>query len=423
MSPCSRRSDGSSSRSSFTLRSSISTPVICGYAASSGREAARRLPGPSSTTREPPSLSSCRQPTSSRRRRLVLQKILAERLLRLVARVGGRARGERREGAAGEPERRQAAAPPGESNIIAARSEIQRDRADRAMFAIASATSDGALAGSSHGCGTARPRLFVYRLPPGYRSKGSRTGRGALALRPSRASARSTAVTLYRTHNYRTRAPRRLRRRWPTRVARATRPPPTSSFCPRLRPRTRVRRARGAPSRAAPAPSATGSSAAATPTRPSTGSRSRRARRRACRTTRRAAAPTTSCSRPSRASAADDYPQTFEVNLRNARLAGWTKLAVEAPPNHRIWASSLPWASLVHMPRDAPWDTAPWRWPHEPRPTLVALALGNRGVAKKSFQRLREALAKSCAARARRRASGSPSRRRGAAGRSTSPPS
>ena len=85
-----------------------------------------------------------------------------------------------------------------------------------------------------------------------------------------------------------------------------------------------------------------------------------------------------------------DYPQTFEVNLRNARLAGWTKLAVEAPPNHRIWAGSLPWASLVHMPRDAPWDTAPWRWPHEPRPTLVALALGNRGVAKKSFQRLRD---------------------------------
>ena len=40
--------------------------------------------------------------------RLVLQKILAERLLRLVARVGGRARGERREGAAGEAERRRA---------------------------------------------------------------------------------------------------------------------------------------------------------------------------------------------------------------------------------------------------------------------------------------------------------------------------
>ena len=64
-----------------------------------------------------------------------------------------------------------------------------------AKFAMASATPDGALAGSSHGCGTALPRLFVYRLPPGYRSKGSRTGRGFGA--PVQGIGPLEGVTLY----------------------------------------------------------------------------------------------------------------------------------------------------------------------------------------------------------------------------------
>ena len=264
-----------------------------------------------------------------------------------------------------------------------------------AKFAMASATPDGALAGSSHGCGSSLPRLFVYRLPPGYRSKGSRTGRGFGA--PVQGIGPLDGVTLYRTHNYgagaaafeealahpcRTRDPAAADLFFLPAFA-TTNPGSTSSWCAE-QSSTRAERNRLKRSCDANATF-----------------------HRLAEQARTAAGVPYYAARggadhlvltPKSGLGSYDYPQTFEVNLRNARLAGWTKLAVEAPPDHRIWAGSLPWASLVHMPRDAPWDTAPWRWPHEPRPTLVALALGNRGVAKKSFQRLREALAKSCAA-------------------------
>ena len=256
---------------------------------------------------------------------------------------------------------------------------------------MASARSDGALAGSSHGCGTSLPRLFVYRLPPGYRSKGSRTGRGFGA--PVQGIGPLDGVTLYRTHNYgagaaafeealahpcRTRDPAAADLFFLPAFA-TTNPGSTSSWCAeqRFHPRgaqpaqAQLRRQRDLP----PAPEQA-RTAAGVPYYAARGGADHLVLT------------------PKSGLGSYDYPQTFEVNLRGARLAGRTKLAVEAPPDHRIWAGSLPWASLVHMPRDAPWDTAPWRWPHEPRPTLVALALGNRGVAKKSFQRLREALAK-----------------------------
>jgi hypothetical protein len=93
-----------------------------------------------------------------------------------------------------------------------------------------------------------------------------------------------------------------------------------------------------------------------------------------------------------------DTPISRELDLRDHRLANWAKLAVEASPNHKLWAGSLPWASSVHVPRDAPWTLAPWRKPHEPRARLVALVIGNRTVARPGFQNVRAALVQSCSA-------------------------
>ena len=48
-----------------------------------------------------------------------------------------------------------------------------------------------------------------------------------------------------------------------------------------------------------------------------------------------------------------DTPVSRELDLRDLRLSGWTKLAVEALPEQaQMWAGSLPWASLVHLRRD-----------------------------------------------------------------------